>query len=194
MGYLPVKYIWSKVYFCSLNLYRHVILVSKLAQLLSKYLNNVCSDLTTVLSGLSMVLEFIFLALFSCRKKIGHYSSFVCLWQILFNYRLTRFKRFISQFTDKLYNWFWLYLMLYVCAARFDVTKNFEKFLVFGWTKHGHVICVQRLSKCSLAQVRVSSTDSLCPSLCRPTSSRLGNRSFIVLQHPAAAHPDFVWM
>ena len=26
---------------------------------------------------------------------------------------------------------FYLYLMLYACAARFDVTENFEKFLVF---------------------------------------------------------------
>jgi hypothetical protein len=27
--------------------------------------------------------------------------------------------------------YFWLYLMLYACAARFDVTRNLEMFLVF---------------------------------------------------------------
>ena len=27
--------------------------------------------------------------------------------------------------------------MLYACAVRFDVTKNFENFLLFGWTKQG---------------------------------------------------------
>jgi len=30
--------------------------------------------------------------------------------------------------------------MLYACAARFDLTGNFEKFLVFGLIKQGHSI------------------------------------------------------
>ena len=31
-------------------------------------------------------------------------STFVCIWQILSNHRLTRLKRFVSQITRKLYN------------------------------------------------------------------------------------------
>jgi len=33
-----------------------------------------------------------------------YYSTFVFIWQLLFNYRLTRLKRFISRFTVKLCN------------------------------------------------------------------------------------------
>ena len=45
-------------------------------------------------------------ALFSSDFFFGfqYCSIFVFIWQILFNHRLTRFKRFISWFTDKLCN------------------------------------------------------------------------------------------
>jgi hypothetical protein len=32
------------------------------------------------------------------------FSTFVVIWQNLFNHGLTRLKRFVSTFTDKLYN------------------------------------------------------------------------------------------
>ena len=38
--------------------------------------------------------------------RFWYCSTFVCLWQILSNHRLIRVKRFISQFTNKLYNQF----------------------------------------------------------------------------------------
>ena len=42
-------------------------------------------------------------------------------------------KRFISQIIDKLCNWlfFYLYLMLHVCAVRFDVTGILKKIVKF---------------------------------------------------------------
>ena len=55
--------------------------------------------------------------------------SFVCD-KILFNYRLTRIKRFVSSFTSKLCNlsfYFRLYLMLHACVTKFDVTENLKK-------------------------------------------------------------------
>jgi hypothetical protein len=65
--------------------------------------------------------------------RFRYCSTFVCLWQILSNYRLIRVKRFISRFTGKLYIsfCFYLYLMLHACAVRFDVTEKLENFLVF---------------------------------------------------------------
>ena len=53
--------------------------------------------------------------------------TFVCIWQILSNHRLTKFKRFISQITGISY-FFYLYLVLHVCAIKFDVTENLKNF------------------------------------------------------------------
>ena len=47
---------------------------------------------------------------------------------------LTRLKRFISRYLQAICVisfYFCLYLLLYVCAARFDVMENFENLLFF---------------------------------------------------------------
>ena len=63
-------------------------------------------------------------------------STFVCLWQILFNHRLTKVKRFVSQFSIISF-YFCLYLVLNVCAVKFDMTENFENLLDLSGDKQG---------------------------------------------------------
>jgi hypothetical protein len=61
-----------------------------------------------------------FLGLFRWRKSLGKVpvALFVVIWQNLSNHRLTRLKRFVSAFTDKLCNklFFYLHLMLHACV------------------------------------------------------------------------------
>jgi len=61
-------------------------------------------------------------------------SSFVFIWQTLYNHGVTRLKRFVSRFTYKLCNYFLFsfILMLYVCAVKFDVTDNLS-WKIFGF-------------------------------------------------------------
>jgi len=68
-----------------------------------------------------------------------HCSTFVFIWQILFNYGVSRLKDSSHDLQIKyaISFYFYLYLMFHACAARFDLTENLEKFLVFGWTKQG---------------------------------------------------------
>ena len=59
-------------------------------------------------------------------------STFVFIWQILFNHGVIRLKRFISQISDKLCNYF-LFLSLFNASCmrpkiRCDVTENLKKF------------------------------------------------------------------
>jgi len=75
-----------------------------------------------------------FLFLFFCKMDTVT-LSFV-FDKILFNYRLTRLKRFVSQITDKnraISYFFYLYLMLHACVAKFDVTRNPKIFVNFFW-------------------------------------------------------------
>ena len=58
-------------------------------------------------------------------------STFVCLWQIFSNHRLTRIKRFISRFTGKLCNQF-----SYMCY-KIRCDGNLENFWFLEWTKQG---------------------------------------------------------
>ena len=71
-----------------------------------------------------------------------HCSIFIFIWQTLPNYNVTRLKRFISWFTDKLYNWF-LFSSIFntPCICRkIWCDKESWKVLGFGWTKQG--LCV----------------------------------------------------
>jgi len=51
----------------------------------------------------------------------------------LFNHRLNRLKDSSHklQVNYAVSFYFYLYLILHICAVKFDVTKNFKKFLVF---------------------------------------------------------------
>jgi len=70
------------------------------------------------------------------RKIFGfrYCSTFVCLWQILFNYGLTKSKDLSRdlQINCAISFYFCLYLMFHACVQRFDVMKNLENILVFG--------------------------------------------------------------
>jgi len=61
-------------------------------------------------------------------------STFVCIWQILSNYRLiTRLKRLSRklQINYVVSYFFYLYLVLHACAARFDVMGNVKNFVKY---------------------------------------------------------------
>jgi hypothetical protein len=55
---------------------------------------------------------------------------------MLSNYKVIRLKKFVSRFIDNciISFYFDLYLVLYACTVKFDMMKNFEKFLVFERT------------------------------------------------------------
>jgi hypothetical protein len=57
-----------------------------------------------------------------------NFSTFVFIWQILSNHRVTSLKRFISQVNCVISFYFYLYLMLHACDLRFDVTESLENF------------------------------------------------------------------
>ena len=64
-------------------------------------------------------------------------STFVCIWQILSNSGLTRFKIFSRklQINCVISFCFYLYLMFHACAVRFDITGNLKNFANFFGTK-----------------------------------------------------------
>ena len=68
------------------------------------------------------------------QKPFGfwYYSIFVFIRQLLSTHKLTMLKNFISQITDKLCNYlfFYLYLIFYIYAARFNVIENLKKFWI----------------------------------------------------------------
>jgi len=110
-----------------------------LLSLVTLWLDNVCQIKTKVLQCRFQKFLWTEQGLISMALVVNFFgfrycSIFVCIWQILFNYVLTRLKRFVSQFTSKLCNWlfFHLHLALHLCVVRFDVTGNLKNFLDFG--------------------------------------------------------------
>ena len=67
--------------------------------------------------------------------NFGQCSTFVFIWQLVFNHGLIRLKTFVSQFPTKLCNQFFfrLYLMLHARIARFDVMTTVALFRNLGW-------------------------------------------------------------
>jgi hypothetical protein len=64
--------------------------------------------------------------------KFSYYSIFIFILQTLSNHEVTRFKRFVSRLQTNcaIIFCFYLYLMLHIFAARFDVVENLEKFFL----------------------------------------------------------------
>ena len=67
----------------------------------------------------------------------GHCSIFICIWQILSNHRLTKFKKFVSQITVKVCNQFFLlFIFNTLCMCRKILCdEESEKIYNFFWTK-----------------------------------------------------------
>ena len=70
----------------------------------------------------------------SIREKVWVFcvkAHFVVTWQLMSNYKLIRLKKFVSYKIVKLCNWlfFQIYLILYTCVWRCDVTGTPENFL-----------------------------------------------------------------
>ena len=59
-------------------------------------------------------------------------SIFVCLWQILSNYKLTRVKRFISRFTGKLCNIFFVFVYIW-CFMHVPQDSIWRRILKIFW-------------------------------------------------------------
>jgi hypothetical protein len=60
-----------------------------------------------------------------------HCNIFVFIWQILSNHRVTRLKKFVSRFTDKLFLFSLIFNVLCMCRKIWCDVKSFR------WSKHG---------------------------------------------------------